>query len=107
METSPDLLLINPDEWHYQAHLTFTRDFGEASVAIDRFKQALRINPNSADAYSNLGVALAQIGQISEAVEQVEAALRINPNDIDARNNLTKLETLQENHAGEDQALRR
>ncbi len=76
-------------------------------MAIDRFKQALRINPNSADTYSNLGVALAQIGQISEAVEQVEAALRINPNDIDARNNLTKLETLQENHAGEDQALRR
>ena len=68
---------------------------GRTSEAIDQYKQALRINPSSADAHNNLGAALAQMGRISEAIEQLKAALRINPNDIDARNNLTKLEALQ------------
>jgi len=69
---------------------------GRTSEAIDQYKQALRINPNYADAHGNLGAALGQMGRISEAIEQVKAALRINPYYIDARNNLAKLEALQE-----------
>jgi len=68
---------------------------GRTSEAIDQYKQALRINPSSANVHSNLGAALGQIDRISEAIEQLKAALRINPNDIVAQNNLTKLQALQ------------
>jgi Flp pilus assembly protein TadD len=68
---------------------------GRTSDAIDEYKEALRITPNSADAHNNLAAALAQMGRVSEAIEQVKAALRIDPNNVDARNNLTKLEALQ------------
>ena len=68
---------------------------GRTSDAIDEYKEALRITPNSADAHNNLAAALAQMGQVSEAIQQLKAALRINPSDVDTRNNLTKLEALQ------------
>jgi Flp pilus assembly protein TadD len=53
------------------------------------------MTPNSSDAHSNLGAALALTGRISEAIEELKSALRINPNNSDARNNLTKAEALQ------------
>ena len=56
------------------------------------------MNPNSADAHSNLGAALAQMGRISEAIEELKAAVRINPNNIDARNNLIYVEGLQKSN---------
>jgi Flp pilus assembly protein TadD len=68
---------------------------GRTSDAIDEYKEALRITPNSAEAHNSLAAALAQMGQVSEAIEQLKAALRINPNHPDARNNLTKLEAEQ------------
>ena len=68
---------------------------GRTSDAIDEYKEALRITPNSADAHNNLAAALAQMGQVSEAIQQLKAALRINPNDIEARNNLKKLQEVQ------------
>jgi protein O-GlcNAc transferase len=70
---------------------------GRAPEAIDHYKEALRITPNSADAHNNLATALAQMGQVSEAIEQLKAALRITPYDTDTRKNLTKLEALQKN----------
>ena len=68
---------------------------GRTLEAIDHYKEALRITPNSANAHNSLAAALAQIGRTSEAIEQLKAALRINPIDFDARNNLAKLEALQ------------
>jgi len=68
---------------------------GRTSEAIDQYEQALRINPEYAEAHNNLGAALGQMGRISEAIEQLKAALRISPNDVVAKNNLTKLQALQ------------
>jgi Flp pilus assembly protein TadD len=68
---------------------------GRASEAIDQYKQALRMTPNSASTPNGLGAALAQMGQVSHAIEELKVALRINPNYIDARNSLTKLEALE------------
>jgi Flp pilus assembly protein TadD len=68
---------------------------GRPSEAIEQFKQALRNEPNSADAHNNLAAALGQMGRISEAIEQVKAGLRIKPNDVVAKNNLRKLQALQ------------
>jgi hypothetical protein len=52
---------------------------GRTSDAIDEYKEALRITPNSADAHNNLAAALAQMGQVSGAIQQLNAALRSTP----------------------------
>jgi Flp pilus assembly protein TadD len=41
---------------------------GRTSDAIDEYKEALRINPDYAEAHNNLGNALVQTGRASEAI---------------------------------------
>ena len=41
----------------------------KSDKAIKRFKEALNINPNYAEAHNNLGVTLQAIGQLEEAVK--------------------------------------
>jgi tetratricopeptide (TPR) repeat protein len=74
----PDLLTLSLQ--YYQA-----KRFPEA-IAIS--KAILQINPNSADAYNNMGVSYAGLGQWDDAVASLQAALRINPNYQLAKNNL-------------------
>jgi tetratricopeptide (TPR) repeat protein len=55
---------------------------------IEDYNQALRINPNYAEAYYNRGVTRAQlkggIEDFNEALEDFNEALRINPNYAEA-----------------------
>jgi tetratricopeptide (TPR) repeat protein len=74
----PDLLTLSMQ--YYQA-----KRFPEA-IAIS--KGILQTNPNSADAYNNLGISYAGLGQWDEATASLQAALRINPNYQLAKNNL-------------------
>jgi tetratricopeptide (TPR) repeat protein len=71
--------------------------FAEGLAAIRRHdwmaaahasREALRHDPQSADAYNNLGWSLAQLGFRSEAAQAYRAALARNPNHDRARNNL-------------------
>jgi Flp pilus assembly protein TadD len=41
---------------------------GRTSDAIDEYKEALRINPDYAEAHNDLGNALVQTGRASEAI---------------------------------------
>jgi tetratricopeptide (TPR) repeat protein len=53
---------------------------GRVEEAISHFEAALGIDPNSADAHVNLGIALSGIpGRMPEAIRHFEAALRIKP----------------------------
>jgi tetratricopeptide (TPR) repeat protein len=61
---------------------------GDTLGAIDTYKAALSINPDRADARSNLGAAYVRLGQFDDAIEQYEAALRSNPDNGAARLNL-------------------
>ena len=49
--------------------------------AIEAYRQALRINPEYADAWDNLGFAYRKLNRYNDAIEAYRQALRINPED--------------------------
>jgi superkiller protein 3 len=61
---------------------------GQMDDAIAQYRKAVEINPNYADAYSNLGLALFQKGESNNALDAFQRALEINP----AQDNLARAE---------------
>ena len=63
--------------------------------ATDRFRTALQLMPDSAEAYNNLGIALASQGELDAAIDQFQRALKLQPAFVDAQRNLAKLRSLK------------
>lgn len=55
---------------------------GRLDQAIDAYRKAVGMAPNSARAHYKLGVALGRTGKYKEAVEQLESAVKMNPSDV-------------------------
>ena len=56
--------------------------------AAEQYQKTLRLNPKYADAYANLGIALAIDDRQQEAITHLTEALRIYPDYASARQNL-------------------
>jgi len=56
--------------------------------AIDAYKQAIRIDPDYADAHFNLGVTYDESDRYKEAIEAYKQVIRINPDDADTHYHL-------------------
>jgi len=52
---------------------------GNYSAAIEKFRQMLKLDPNSPEAWSDLGVAYSMGGEHQQAVEAFERALQLDP----------------------------
>jgi tetratricopeptide (TPR) repeat protein len=63
-------------------------DQGQVAQGIERYREALRLDPTFAEAHNNLGIALFAQGEHAAAVECFRQALRFNPNYANAHNNL-------------------
>jgi tetratricopeptide (TPR) repeat protein len=61
---------------------------GRLDEAVTRFRQALEIQPHSAEAHSDLGYALAGLGRLDEAIVEFQRALEIDADLAEAENNL-------------------
>ena len=61
---------------------------GKSKIAIDYIQKAIGIEPQSASAYSNLGLALQQQEQISEALICYKKAIELKPDFAEAHYNL-------------------
>ena len=61
---------------------------GNYSGAIERYREALQLRPDYAEAENNFGTALTLLGRPAEAVEHYRAAVRIRPDNAGANNNL-------------------
>jgi tetratricopeptide (TPR) repeat protein len=59
---------------------------GQLDRAIEDFDQAIRLNPNFAEAYVKRSIAHALKGQPDRAIEDLDQAIRLNPNYAEAFN---------------------
>ena len=57
---------------------------GDSSGAITDFTEALKINPNNADAYYNQAVVYSQLGNFELAIANFSQALKLDPNLVQA-----------------------
>ena len=55
-------------------------DRGQYDRALRDFDQAVRIDPNYADAYNSRGVAYSGMGQYDRAIEAFDLAIQLDPN---------------------------
>jgi len=56
--------------------------------AMKSFKQAIRIDPDSAYAHSSLGAAYIESGKYKEAIDAYKQAIKINPDDAEVHADL-------------------
>jgi tetratricopeptide (TPR) repeat protein len=67
------------------------RQKGDLQAAILCYEQAIRINPRSADAYAELGLACFKKAEIKDAIEAWQKSLEIKPDQLYVLNNLAWL----------------
>src|SRR5580658_8213338 len=62
---------------------------GRSAEALAAFREVARLEPKSADAYNNLGAALAASGHLAEAVVHLQRAVELRPSFGAALRNLS------------------
>ena len=76
--TPTPLPVVTPTAFQEQGHL---------EKAIGQYDQAIRLNPQDAEAYINRGNAYAALGQLERAIQDFDEAIRLNPQYAEAYNN--------------------
>jgi Flp pilus assembly protein TadD len=73
-------------------------EFGHCIRAVAFFKVLIRIKPNFANAYCDLGKFYGKLGRYTEAIEALKKAIRIKPGFAEAHNNLGVIYRLLEHY---------
>ena len=71
----------------YVGKVVVLRKNSQIDEAIRQGQEAIRLNPDNAEAHNNLGIALSQKGQTDEALRQFHETIRLRPNNAEAHNN--------------------
>jgi tetratricopeptide (TPR) repeat protein len=61
---------------------------GQPARALEELRTAVKVEPGSAAAHTDLAAALHQQGQLREAIHHYEEAIRLHPEAIEPRSNL-------------------
>jgi tetratricopeptide (TPR) repeat protein len=61
---------------------------GRSQEAVEALQQAIRINPNYAEARNNLGWAYVNLGRFRDAVQTLQQAIRLKSDYAEAYTNL-------------------
>jgi len=68
---------------------TALKEKGDLDAAIDSYKQAIKVKPDHADAYSNMGVALKEKGDLDAAIDSYKQAIKVKPDYAAAHRHLS------------------
>lgn len=78
-----------PDTFILHHVLGIARDgLKKYALAVESYRQAIRLQPNTPDLYFNLAIALTELERLDEAKQSYQQALKINPNFFEAYGNL-------------------
>lgn len=64
---------------------------GDAEGAIERYREALAVDPALAIAWNGLSIALAKLGDLEAAVEAAEKLVELDPDDPLSHTNLSRI----------------
>jgi Flp pilus assembly protein TadD len=80
----------NPDAWlaHNNLGKILLVEEGEPELAKAHFEKVIRLRPDLAEGYCNLGNALVQLGRTSESIEAFNESLKRDPYSPETNNNL-------------------
>ena len=79
------------DNFLVQSRIVWQCFQGKLSEALSHYREAIRIHPTFADAYSNMGNAFKEMGSVNEALQCYTKAIQINPAFADAHSNLASV----------------
>ena len=71
---------LSPRAVFYFNRAIVRKDLGDKQGAIDDYNQAIKINPNLADAYYNRGLVRSELGDKQGEIDDYNQAIKINPN---------------------------
>jgi tetratricopeptide (TPR) repeat protein/S1-C subfamily serine protease len=71
---------LSPRAAFYNNRGNVRNELGDKQGAIDDYNQAIKINPNDAQAYYNRGVVRDDLGDKQGAIDDYNLAIKINPN---------------------------
>ena len=74
----------------------------DSTRRLSEYQKALKINPNYAEAHSNLGLAFAQKGRLDDAINEFQEALRLKPDLSPAQSNLAKAQAMVRQREGHE-----
>jgi predicted O-linked N-acetylglucosamine transferase (SPINDLY family) len=80
---------LDPVALHYVGVIYYHR--GEFDAAVKSIRKSIAVNENYAEAYGNLGLALAAQGKIDEATASYKKAIALKPDNADAYNNFSTI----------------
>jgi tetratricopeptide (TPR) repeat protein len=84
-----DALRKNPSSWLAYYCLGWIRHTeGNFGAALEMYQRSLKLQPEQAEAHTNMGDALLQTGKIDEAINHLQQAIKINPDYTMAYYNL-------------------
>src|SRR5439155_1223976 len=63
---------------------------GKRSDALAAFREAVRLNPKSAEAHLGVGKTQLALGQVNDAIAELQETLHLSPGDIQARRLLSQ-----------------
>ena len=67
-----------------------SKQAGKPDEAVAAFKQAIQLNPSSAEAHRDLGSTLLVLGRFADAIPELKESLRLAPNDLRTRRLLSR-----------------